>query len=129
MLKPVKRLKLIDPLAEQISVIKTNEAFKGYAMSNKVKVVERKDSIVQLEASKLSIKNLFSYLLNETKGFKYQTTVEVLLKKYKHNGEIEFGRVYFNSATKTVTNYIFKLENSSAEILCMIDVWINNGTD
>ena len=81
MLKPVKRLKLIDPLAEQISVIKTNEAFKGYAMSNKVKVVERKDSIVQLEASKLSIKNLFSYLLNETKGFKYQITVEVLLKK------------------------------------------------
>ena len=78
--KPVKRLKLIDPLAEQISVIKTNEAFKGYAMSNEVKVVERKDSIVQLEASKLSIKNLFSYLLNETKGFKYQTTVEVLLK-------------------------------------------------
>ena len=80
MLKPVKRLKLIDPLAEQISVIKTNEAFKGYAMSNEVKVVERKDSIVQLEASKLSIKNLFSYLLNETKGFKYQTTVEILLK-------------------------------------------------
>ena len=80
MLKPVKRLKLIDPLAEQISVIKTNEAFKGYALSNKVKIVERKDSIVQLEASKLSIKNLFSYLLNETKGFKYQTTVEVLLK-------------------------------------------------
>ena len=78
--KPVKRLKLIDPLAEQISVIKTNEAFKGYALSNKVKIVERKDSIVQLEASKLSIKNLFSYLLNETKGFKYQTTVEVLLK-------------------------------------------------
>ena len=80
--KPVKRLKLSDPLAEQISVIKTKEAFKGYAMSNKVKIVERKDPIVQLEASKLSIKNLFSYLLNETKGFKYQTTVEVLLKKY-----------------------------------------------
>ena len=78
--KPVKRLKHIDPLAEQISVIKANEAFKGYALSNKVKIVERKDSIVQLEASKLSIKNLFSYLLNETKGFKYQTTVEILLK-------------------------------------------------
>ena len=97
-------------------------------MSNKVKIVERKDSIVQLEASKLSIKNLFNDLLNKLKGFKYQITVEVLLKKYKHNGEIEFRPVYFNSVTKTVTNYIFKLENSSAEILCMIDVWINNGT-
>ena len=48
-------------------------------MSYKVKIVEKKYPIVQLEASKLSIKNLFSYLLNETKGFKYQITVEVLL--------------------------------------------------
>ena len=39
-------------------------------MSYKVQTVERKDPIVQSEASKLSIKNLFSDLLNETKGFK-----------------------------------------------------------
>ena len=78
--KPVKYLKNIDPLAEQLSVIKTDQAFKGYAMSYKVEIVERKDPIVQLEARKLSIKNLFSDLLNETKGFKYQITVEVLLK-------------------------------------------------
>ena len=49
-------------------------------MSYKVEIVERKDPIVQLEASKLSIKNLFNDLLNELKGFKYQITVEVLLK-------------------------------------------------
>ena len=49
-------------------------------MSYKVEIVEKKDPIVQLEASKLSIKNLFSDLLNETKGFKYQITVKVLLK-------------------------------------------------
>ena len=83
--KPVKRLKNIDPLVElpfyeQLSVIKTDQAFKGYAMSYKVEIIEKKDPIVQLEASKLSIKNLFSDLLNETKGFKYQITVEVLLK-------------------------------------------------
>ena len=29
---PVKRLKNIDPLAEQLSVIKTDQTFKGYAM-------------------------------------------------------------------------------------------------
>ena len=37
-------------------------------MSYKVKIIERKDPIVQLEASKSSIKDLFSDLLNETKG-------------------------------------------------------------
>ena len=97
-------------------------------MSYKVEITERKDPIVQLEASKSSIKDLFSDLLNETKGFKYQITVKVLLKKYKLNGEIEFAPVYFNSVTKTVINHRFKLERSFQEILYMIGVWINEGS-
>ena len=73
----IKRLKNIDQLAElpffeQFSIIKTNQAFRGYAMSYKVEVVEGKDLILQLEESKLSIKDLFSVLLNERKGFKYK---------------------------------------------------------
>ena len=71
---------------------------------------------------------MFSDLLNETKGFKYQIAVKVLLKKYKLNGEIEFAPVYLNSTTKTVINHRFRLENSFQEILYMIDVWINNGS-
>ena len=129
----VKRLKSIDrlvelPFYEQLSVIKTDQAFKGYAMSYQVEIVERKDPIVQLEVSKLSIKNLFSYRLNETKGFKYQITVEALLKKHKHNGEIEFRPVYFNSETKTVINHKFSIENAFQEILYMIDNWINEAS-
>ena len=50
-------------------------------MSYKAELVERKDLILQLEASKSSIKDLFGVLLTETKGFKYQITVKVLLKK------------------------------------------------
>ena len=52
--------------------MRTNYAFRGYAMSYKVKIIEKKDSIKQLEASKSSIKDLFSDLLNETKGFTSQ---------------------------------------------------------
>ena len=59
----------------------------------------------------MSIEDLFSNLLNETKGSKNQITVKFLLKKYKLNGEIEFAPVYFNSMTKAVINYRFKLEN------------------
>ena len=61
-------------------------------------------------------------------GFKYQITVEVFFKKYRHNGEIEFRPVYFNSVLKTVTNHIFRLEKSFEEISYMIDVWVNNGS-
>ena len=50
------------------------------AASYKVEIVDKKDSIVQLQASKSSIKDLFNDLLNETKGFKYQITVKVLFK-------------------------------------------------
>ena len=58
----VKRLKNIDRLAElpfyeQLSIIKTNQVFRGYKMSYKVEIIERKDPIAQLEASKLSIKD------------------------------------------------------------------------
>ena len=81
--------------------------------------------IVQLEASKLSIKDLFNDLLNDTKGFTYQITVKVLLKKYRSNGEIEFAPVYFNSSTKTIINNICKLDQSFQEILYRIDAWIN----
>ena len=82
----IKCLKNIDLLFElhfynQLNIIKTNHSFSGYAMSHKVEIVDKKDVIVQLEASKSSIKDLFNDLLSETKGFKYQITVKVLLKK------------------------------------------------
>ena len=43
----IKRLKNIDLLAElpfyeQLSIIKANQAFRGYAMSYKVKIIEKK---------------------------------------------------------------------------------------
>ena len=44
--------------------------------SCKIEIIERKDLIVQLEASNSSIKDFFSDLLNETKGVKYQMTVK-----------------------------------------------------
>ena len=72
---------------------------------------------------------MFSDLLNERKCFKYQITVNVLLKNYKSNGKIEFAPVYFNSLTKTVINHRFRLENSFQESLYMIDVWNNKGSE
>ena len=71
---------------------------------------------------------MFSDLLNQAKGFKYQITVNVTLKKFKPNGEIEFRPAYFNSTTKTVINHKFSLENAFQEILYRIDNWINEGS-
>ena len=51
-----------------------------------------KDPIKQLEASTLRIKDLLSDPLNETKSFKSQMTLKVVLTKYKGT-EIEFDPV------------------------------------
>ena len=69
------------PFYEELNVIKTNHAFKGHAMGYKVEIIAKKDPIKQLEASKSSIKGLFSDLLNKIKGFKYKITLKVILKK------------------------------------------------
>ena len=105
------------PFYEQPNVIKTNHVFRGYETSYKVEIIERKDPINQLEASKSSSKDLFSDLLNETKGFKYQITLKVVLKKHKPDGEIECRPVYLNSATKTGINHKSGLEKAFQEIL------------
>ena len=56
---------------------------EAYARSHKTKVINSRDPLPQLEASKLSIKNLFKDLLDEITGFKYQISVKVLLGKHK----------------------------------------------
>ena len=70
----VKRLKNIDllslfPFYKKLNVIKTNHGFRENAMSYKVEIIEKKGPIKQIEATKSSIKDLFSDLLNETKSF------------------------------------------------------------
>ena len=42
-----------------------------------------KDPLSQLKASKWNIKDLFNGLLDETKGFKYQITIKILLRNTK----------------------------------------------
>ena len=56
--------------------------------------MKKEDQTEQLEASQSSIKDLFSDFLNQTKGFKYQLTLKVILKKYKPKGEVGFRTVY-----------------------------------
>ena len=57
-------------------------------MTCKVELIDKKDPLTQLEASKSTIKDLFNDLLDETKCFKYQITVKMLLKKQKYSHRI-----------------------------------------
>ena len=114
------------PRYDELNVIKSSNAFKGYVRSYRVEITESQNPLVQLEASKSSITDLFKDLLNKMKCLKYQITVVVLLSKHKKGGYTEYSPVYFNSTT--VNNSEFTLDKSFQEILCRIDNWINEGS-
>ena len=118
------------PFFNELSVVEISKAFRRYARSYKVEIVDSEDLLAQLEVSKSSIKDLSNDLLNEMKGFKYEITVKLLLCKYRINGDIEYVPVYFNSATKKIINSDkYDLDKSFQEILdCRIDYWINEGS-
>ena len=105
-IKKLSNIKLLQelPFYDELNTVKNSNAFSGYARSYKVEIVDKKDPLVQLEVINSSIEHLFKGLLNEIKGFKYQTTLAVLLSKIKTDESIEYSPVYFNSATKTVIN-------------------------
>ena len=65
-------------------------------------------------------------LLDEIKGFKYQITGKVLLRKHKGNGDKEFAPVCFTSTTKTIINFYYILDTSFQEFLYRIDnlIWL-----
>ena len=117
------------PFYDEMTVVEISKAFKTYARSYKIEIINSKDPLAQLEASKSSIQDLFKDLLNEMKGFKYQITVKILLCKYKINGNKEYAPVYFNYATKSVINSDkYMLDRSFQESLYRIDNWINEGS-
>ena len=66
----IKRLKNFDllPFYDQLNIKKTDNAFSGYEMSYNVEIIDKKDLIVQLEASKPSIKDLLNDLLKRQKA-------------------------------------------------------------
>ena len=81
-----------------------SQPFKRYARNYRFELIGLQDPLAQLEAGKLSVKKLFKDLLDEIKGFKYQLTLKLLLRKHKENGGIEFAPVYLSSITEAVIN-------------------------
>ena len=66
------------PFYDDLNIVKNKTAFSGYAQSYKIEIIDKKDVIVQLKPSKISIENLFEDLLVEIKGFKYQSKVSFI---------------------------------------------------
>ena len=90
----IKRLTNVEllnemPFYSSLDVKEIAEAFKRYAKSFNIEIIDKKHPMVQLYSSKLCIKDLFKVLLYEIKGFKYQITLHVTLKKNKLKDKVK----------------------------------------
>ena len=64
------------PFYTELNIYEMSKSFRQYERSYKVEIADSKGPLVQLEASKSSVKVLFEDLLDEFKSFKYQITVK-----------------------------------------------------
>ena len=112
-IKKLSDIKLLQELSfyDELNVVKSSDAFRGYARSSKVEILDHKEPLVHLQASKSSTEDLLKDLLDEMKGFKYHITVTVLLSKAKINGSIEYLPVYFNQQLKQLLTLSLVLIN------------------
>ena len=71
------------PFYEELSVLRTDIAFRIYAVTYEVELIDKKDPLSKLEASKPSIKDLLNDILDEKKSFTDQITARIWLKHTK----------------------------------------------
>ena len=116
------------PLDDDINISRKERALRGYAKNYKVEIINNKNLINSLSASKNSIKNLFDELLRGKRGFKHITSVKITLQKHITDNEFDPKTPYFNSLIKTVINQRYHLNDSLQEIVNLLDIWINGGS-
>ena len=116
------------PFYDDINISRKERAFRGYAETYKVEIINNRNLSDLLSVIKNSIKNLFDELLREKRGFKYIISVKITLKKRINDNEFDPRTIYFNSLIKTVINQRYHLNDSFEEILNQFDIWINKGS-
>ena len=73
-IKKLSKVQLLKelPFYDELKITKINNTSNGYAQSYKIEIADKRDVVVQLKSSEISLKELFKNLLIELKGFKYQ---------------------------------------------------------
>ena len=125
--KKITNQELLDVLLFYDAVLRKEKAFKNYAATYKVETIDNKSDSLSL--SKNSIKKLFNDLLREKRRFKYILSTKITLKKRINDNETKYSTAYFNSATKTIVNQRYHLNESFEKTLNSLDMWINEGSD
>ena len=105
-------------------------ALKGYTKSFEIGIKHKKDPLLQLQNTRLAIKNHIEKLLISMKGIKFVETLRVSSTKMS-NGEMIYKNAYFNSKPQTIINNTEiseSLQLSKDHILNFVAQWISEGS-
>ena len=116
------------PFYDSVGISRKQHAFRNYAETYEVEVVDRISLSDSLFLAKSSIIDLFWDLLKEKRGFKYTLSVKVTLKRW--NNEIityDIDTIFCNSDTVTVTNQRFDLNTSYETLKNRLSIYSSEG--
>ena len=103
-------LKNVLPHYETVGISRKQHAFRSYAETYEVEVVDKISLSDSLFLAKSSIIDLFKDLLKEKRGFKYILSVRVTLKRWNNEtNTYDIDTIFRNSDTIAVTSKIFDL--------------------
>ena len=97
------------PFSDDINISRKKRAYKKYAETYEVEIINGKSLSDSMSMSENSIKNLFDDLLGEKRGFNYALSNKIILKKRINDNEHKYYTVYFNSLIKMVINHKLKI--------------------
>ena len=97
------------PFSDDINISRKERAYKKYAETYEVEIINSKSLSDSMSISENSIKKLFDDLLGEKRGFNYALSNKIILKKRNNDNEHKYYTVYFNSLIKMVINHKLKI--------------------
>ena len=116
---------------QEAEITQKENALKNNALSFEATIVNYYDPLIQLANTRGILKEKLKTLIEEKrKGFKFNVTLKVKLRKERENGII-YKEPYFSSSTVTITNedeIAEKLKRAEEEILERIAKWISEGS-
>ena len=109
---------------DDVGISRKERAFRGYAETYNVEVMDTESLDDSLFLAKRSINDFLRDLLEEKRGFKYNLLAAITLKRWNNAINMyDIQNVYIRSNSMTVTNQRFNLNAAYEKLKLLLDIW------
>ena len=130
--KKLKKYEILNNILtfyDTVGISRRERAFRAYAETYEVEVVDKISLSDSLFLAKSSIVDLFKDLLKEKRGFKYILSVKVTLKRWNNaTNTYDIDTIFRNSDAITVANQRFNLNTSHETLKHRLSIYSSEGS-